>query len=425
MASLGIRTIDELIGRTDLLEADDGDRPLEGARRRPRRTCSRCPELPEGAPLRRVEPPPPVLDDALDWELVEAGRGARSRRGEPVALERPVRNVNRCVGGILSSHDRRAPRRRGPAGGHDRRRASRGSAGQSLRRLAGAGRDVHAARRRQRLHRQGPVRRHARRHAARRRRPTRAEENVIDRQHRALRRDERQGVLPRPGRRALRGAQLGRERRRRGRRRPRLRVHDRRARRRPRPDRAQLRRRHERRPGVRARRGRQRSAARVNPTMLDQLEPLDEADAIEVRALVAEHVERTGSPVGAARARRVGRRCCRSFVKVFPTDYKRVLAELAAAEAAASNGARRARTARRRRRRRAACDRGGRADGRARRLPEDRARRRPVPRPDRARRSDYKEFLVQRPDDELRGAGRALHGVRRAVLPQRLPARAT
>jgi hypothetical protein len=73
---------------------------------------------------------------------------------------------------------------------------------------------------------------------------------------------------------------------------------------------------------------------RVNPTMLDQLEPLDEADAIEVRDLVAEHVERTGSPVG----RRVlddWDALLPRFVKVFPADYKRVLAELAAAEAEA------------------------------------------------------------------------------------------
>ena len=71
--------------------------------------------------------------------------------------------------------------------------------------------------------------------------------------------------------------------------------------------------------------------SRVNAAMLDQLEPLDEGDAIEVRELVAEHARRTGSPVGqrvldewAALAPR--------FVKVFPTDYKRVLAELARQE---------------------------------------------------------------------------------------------
>ena len=39
--------------------------------------------------------------------------------------------------------------------------------------------------------------------------------------------------------------------------------------------------------------------SRLNPAMLDQVEALDEADAIEVRDLVAEHARRTGSPVAA------------------------------------------------------------------------------------------------------------------------------
>jgi glutamate synthase domain-containing protein 3 len=71
--------------------------------------------------------------------------------------------------------------------------------------------------------------------------------------------------------------------------------------------------------------------------MCDQLEPLDEGDAIEARALVAEHAERTGSPV-AQRVLDEWDELLPSFVKIFPTDYKRVLAERAAAEAAASNG---------------------------------------------------------------------------------------
>jgi glutamate synthase domain-containing protein 3 len=71
---------------------------------------------------------------------------------------------------------------------------------------------------------------------------------------------------------------------------------------------------------------------RINPVMLEQIEPLDEGDAIEVRDLVDEHVRRTGSPVG----RRVldeWDALLPKFVKVFPTDYKRVLAELAESEA--------------------------------------------------------------------------------------------
>src|SRR3712207_902682 len=77
--------------------------------------------------------------------------------------------------------------------------------------------------------------------------------------------------------------------------------------------------------------------SKINDTMADQLEPLDEADAIEVRELVAEHVERTDSPVG----RRVldeWDALVPKFVKVFPADYKRVLAELARQEAEAAEG---------------------------------------------------------------------------------------
>ena len=72
------------------------------------------------------------------------------------------------------------------------------------------------------------------------------------RQHHPLRRHRRRAVPARPGRRAVRGAQLRRRRGRRGRRRPRLRVHDRRHGGGARPDRAQLRRRHVRRHRVRA-----------------------------------------------------------------------------------------------------------------------------------------------------------------------------
>jgi glutamate synthase domain-containing protein 3 len=79
----------------------------------------------------------------------------------------------------------------------------------------------------------------------------------------------------------------------------------------------------------------------VNPTMLNQLEELDEGDIIEVRALVDEHLERTGSPV-AQRVLDEWDTLLPKFIKVFPTDYKRVLAERAAAEAQASVAAREA-----------------------------------------------------------------------------------
>jgi glutamate synthase domain-containing protein 3 len=100
MATLGVRTMDELIGRSDLLEMDDAIEHWK-ARGVDLRRLLAMPELEPGAPRRRVEPPPPVLDDALDWDLIEAARPALEGN-EKVGLERDVRNVNRAVGGLLS-----------------------------------------------------------------------------------------------------------------------------------------------------------------------------------------------------------------------------------------------------------------------------------------------------------------------------------
>ena len=261
MASLGIRSMDELIGRS---RPARGRRARSSTGRRAASTSRTSSRMPDAARGRAAAPRAPAGAGARRRAGLGPRRGrraARSRTATPVSLERPIRNVNRCVGGILSSHDRRAPRRRGPAGRHDRRRVPRlGRA--VLRRLA--------RRRASTFTLHGDANDYTGKGlsggtlaimppdgATYRRRGERHH-----RQHRPVRRDERQGVRPRPGRRALRGAQLGRERRHRGRRRPRLRVHDRRARRRARPDRAQLRRRHERRPGVRPRRGRHVRRAR-------------------------------------------------------------------------------------------------------------------------------------------------------------------
>jgi glutamate synthase (NADPH/NADH) large chain len=71
---------------------------------------------------------------------------------------------------------------------------------------------------------------------------------------------------------------------------------------------------------------------RVNPTMLDQLEELDDADAVEVHDLISEHVRRTGSTLG-QRVLDDFDSLRSSFVKVFPSDYKRVLAQWASEEA--------------------------------------------------------------------------------------------
>ena len=129
MASLGIATFDELIGRTELLEADDAIDHWK-ARGVDLTHILAKPELPPGTPRRRIRPPEPVLDDALDWQIIEAARPAIDG-GERVELDFAIRNVNRCVGGLLSNAITRA---RGADGLPDDSISVtfRGSAGQSF-----------------------------------------------------------------------------------------------------------------------------------------------------------------------------------------------------------------------------------------------------------------------------------------------------
>jgi glutamate synthase domain-containing protein 2/glutamate synthase domain-containing protein 1/glutamate synthase domain-containing protein 3 len=101
MASLGVRSVNELIGRTDLLEVDAAIDHWK-ARGVDLTSVLHHPEVPDGAPRHRVKPPPPVLDDHLDWSVLEQAAMAVEQK-EPTRLELPVRNVNRCVGGVLSS----------------------------------------------------------------------------------------------------------------------------------------------------------------------------------------------------------------------------------------------------------------------------------------------------------------------------------
>ncbi len=129
MAGLGVRTLDELIGRTDLLELDDAIDHWK-ARGVDLSGVLAMPELGEGAPRHRVSGPPPVLGDHLDHGLIEEAREALDS-GTQVTLERRVRNVHRCVGGMLSGE---IARRHGAEGLPEDtiRVAFAGSAGQSF-----------------------------------------------------------------------------------------------------------------------------------------------------------------------------------------------------------------------------------------------------------------------------------------------------
>jgi glutamate synthase domain-containing protein 3 len=64
-------------------------------------------------------------------------------------------------------------------------------------------------------------------------------------------------------------------------------------------------------------------------------EEISEADAIELRAMIEEHSQRTDSPVAGDILQRFEQLLSAgAFVKVMPDDYKRVLRELAEEEAA-------------------------------------------------------------------------------------------
>jgi len=327
LASLGLRRVDELIGRTDLLEADDAIDHWK-ARGVDLSNILAFVELPDGVPRRRVQPPPPVLDDALDWELIDLARPALERR-EPVEIEIPIRNVNRCVGGLLSSE---IARRYGAEGLEEGciQVSFEGSAGQSFGgwlapgvsfALRGDANDYTGK------GLSGGILAVAPREAA----TFVAEENVVigntvlygatggrayfrglAGERFAVRNSGASAVVEGVGDHGCEYMTGGRV-------------------------------------VVLGPTGRNFAAGmsgglayvldedgtfaqRCNAAIVD-LERPDEADAIELRELIAEHERRTGSPV----ARRVlddwettlGR-----FVKVFPQDYKRVLAERAAEEAA-------------------------------------------------------------------------------------------
>jgi glutamate synthase (NADPH/NADH) large chain/glutamate synthase (ferredoxin) len=328
MASLGIRKVEELIGRVDLLRADDAIEHWKARGIDLTHLLTFPRDVDADAPRHRTQAPPPVLDDALDHQLLERARPVVEGGDRNVRIDIGVRNVNRCVGGMLSSRIAELHGREGlPTDSVEVRFT--GSAGQSFggwlapgvtftlhgdandytgKGLSGGtvvvtppagvtfaaednvivGNTVLYGATSGRAFFRGQA---GERFAVRNSGASAVIEGVGDHGCEYMT-GGRVVVLGPTGRNFAAGMSGGLA-------------------------------------FVLDADGALRS--RVNPTMLDQLEELSDDDAAEVRALVEEHAERTGSPVAqrvledwdAQRSR---------FVKVFPADYKRVLAELAAAE---------------------------------------------------------------------------------------------
>ena len=249
LAALGFRSLDEAVGHAEMLDMREAidHWKAEGLESDP--AAARA-----GAALRRRLPrhhdAGPRAGPGAGQHPHPALRGRAARRPAGVAGDAdPQRQPDRRHDARLGADQ--ALRRRRPARRHDLPALQR--VGRAVVRGVRAARDHDdPRRRRQRLPRQGIVRRKDHRLPAEGLDvPRRGQHHR--RQRRLLRGDGGRGLRPGAGRGAVLRPQLGRHRRRRGRRRPRLRVHDRRARRHPGPDRAQLRGRDERRLGVPAR----------------------------------------------------------------------------------------------------------------------------------------------------------------------------
>jgi glutamate synthase domain-containing protein 2/glutamate synthase domain-containing protein 1/glutamate synthase domain-containing protein 3 len=129
MASMGFRTVEEMIGRVDMLEMKPAVEHWK-ARGLDYSAILYKPEVPARVARRCVQKQDHGLQQAIDYELIAAAQSALETL-TPVEIERPIRNVHRTVGAMLSGE---AARRYGSEGLPDDTIQCRftGSAGQSF-----------------------------------------------------------------------------------------------------------------------------------------------------------------------------------------------------------------------------------------------------------------------------------------------------
>ena len=129
MASLGFRTVDEMVGRVDMLDVQP---PIDHWKARGIDLSSilYSPPVPARVARRKVQAQDHGLEQALDHQLLEQARPALDALA-PVEIALPVRNTHRSVGSMLSGE---IARRYGSNGLPDDtiRIQLAGSAGQSL-----------------------------------------------------------------------------------------------------------------------------------------------------------------------------------------------------------------------------------------------------------------------------------------------------
>ena len=241
MAQLGFRSFDEMVGRVDRLDMAPAINHWKAKGIDLSRLLYQEPAKP-GVAIYHCERQHHGLDKALDNELIaEAAAGARTRASRCGSKSRSATSTARSARCCRA----RSRERYGHAGLPEDTIWARfdGNAGQSFGAFLAHGVTLE-------LH--GDANDYVGKGLSGGRlivrqpkeATARADREHHHRQHRAVRRDRRRSLFRGRRRRALRGAQLGRGRGRRGHRRPRLRVHDRRRRGRARRHRAQFRGRH-------------------------------------------------------------------------------------------------------------------------------------------------------------------------------------
>ncbi len=100
MAKLGFRKVEEMIGRTDLLDVNQAIDHWKAKGLDFSRLFHRSPAVP-GVAVRKVEEQDHGVDDVLDRQLIAEAKPALDDRVS-VRISKPVRNVNRTVGAMLS-----------------------------------------------------------------------------------------------------------------------------------------------------------------------------------------------------------------------------------------------------------------------------------------------------------------------------------
>jgi glutamate synthase (NADPH/NADH) large chain len=103
LAALGFRSLEEAIGRTEVLDTRPAIEHWKAAGLDLSPILHVPPNADDDAPRHRTREQDHGLDKALDNTLIALAEGALDG-GEPVRLDLPVRNVNRTVGTMLGHH---------------------------------------------------------------------------------------------------------------------------------------------------------------------------------------------------------------------------------------------------------------------------------------------------------------------------------